>query len=94
METPQKEAVTYPEVGGYTVVARALSELHRAERPQGYRRQQIHVWWLRRDRNGFPEKHQVELNGRVREIFKVSEVVTWFEGYKLSRGKKHQDHQR
>lgn len=77
-----------PEFGGYTVVARALSEAYREWRPSGFRRQQVHMWWVRRLRNGFPEKHELVLNGRVKHLFRLSEVFSWFEGYIPSTGGK------
>lgn len=72
--------------GGYTVVARALSDAYKQWRPDGFRRQQIHVWWVRRDRNGFPDKQSVVVNGKRKELFDVSEVLSWFAGYTPSTG--------
>lgn len=75
-----------PEFGGYSVVARVMSEVYREWRPDGYRRQQVHMWWVRRNRNGFPEKHEVNLKGRSRMLLSVPEVLDWFEGYVPSTG--------
>jgi hypothetical protein len=44
------------------------------------------MWWVRRTRNGFPEKHKIVLNGRKRELLKLSEVLDWYEGYVPSTG--------
>lgn len=81
--TPSSEM---PEFGGYTVVARVMSDVYREWRPVGYRRQQVHVWWVRRERNGFPEKHEVTVGGQKKMLFRVSEVLSWFEGYVPSTG--------
>lgn len=75
-----------PRYGGYTVVARVMSDVYSEWRPDGYRRQQVHMWWVRRERNGFPEKHQVSVNGKLRDLLDVREVIDWFEGYVPSRG--------
>lgn len=80
------DVVSETQYGGYTKVAQILSDLHREWRPDGFRRQQIHVWWVRRDRNGFPEKHPVVVNGKTKNLFKLSEVTTWFAGYTPSTG--------
>lgn len=75
-----------PEYGGYTVVARVMSDVYREWRPEGYRRQQVHMWWVRRDRNGFPEKHRVSRNGKQKDLLNIREVINWFEGYIPSTG--------
>lgn len=75
-----------PKYGGYTVVARVMSDVYREWRPEGYRRQQVHMWWVRRDRNGFPEKQRVSLNGKPKDLLNVREVIDWFEGYIPSTG--------
>lgn len=83
-----------PEYGGYTVVARALSNAHHDWRPEGFRRQQIHVWWVRRGGNGFPDKHRVTVGSREKDLFKVEEVLTWFTGYTPSTGGRRGSHGR
>lgn len=75
-----------PEFGGYTVVARVMSDVYREWKPEGYRRQQVHMWWVRRDRNGFPEKHEVVVNGRKRNLLSTREVLAWFQDYVPSTG--------
>ncbi len=78
-----------PEFGGYTVVARALAVAYPEPSKKGlkaFTRQQVHVWWLRRDRNGFPGKYPKIVNGSKKELFRVSEVVAWYSGYVPSAG--------
>jgi hypothetical protein len=85
--TDPKPATT-PEFGGYTVVARALAAAYPnpGKGLKAFTRQQVHVWWCRRARNGFPGKYPVTLNGSRRELFRVSEVVDWWVGYIPSTG--------
>jgi hypothetical protein len=86
-DTPQP--ATTPEFGGYTVVARALTAAFPNTQERGlkaFTRQQVHVWWLRRDRNGFPGKYPKVVNGVKKELFRVSEVVNWYGGYVPSTG--------
>lgn len=86
-ETPQPAVA--PEYGGYTVVAKALTAAFPNPQEKGlkaFTRQQAHVWWLRRDRNGFPGKYPRVVNGVKKELFRVSEVVTWYNGYVPSTG--------
>lgn len=88
MTDPQQPATT-PEFGGYTAVARALTVAYPDPSAKGlkrFTRQQVHVWWCRRDRNGFPGKYPRVVNGTKKELFRVSEVVSWFEGYVPSTG--------
>ena len=78
-----------PEFGGYTVVAKALAAAYPNPSERGlkaFTRQQVHVWWLRRTRNGFPGKYPVTVRGTKRELFRVSEVVSWYDGYVPSAG--------
>lgn len=73
-----------PEFGGYTDAARALAVVYPDPSKRGlkaFTRQQVHVWWLRRDRNGFPGKYPMTVRGTKRELFRISEVVSWYEGY-------------
>lgn len=86
-DTPQP--ATPQEFGGYTVVARALTDAFPNPQERGlkaFTRQQVHVWWLRRDRNGFPGKYPKVVNGSKKELFRVSEVVNWYVGYEPSTG--------
>ena len=89
MTDPQKPATT-PEFGGYTVVARALAATYPDPSSKGlkaFTRQQVHVWWCRRARNGFPGKYPVTApSGARKELFRVSEVVNWWAGYVPSTG--------
>jgi hypothetical protein len=77
------------EYGGFTDVARALALAFpdlSGRNLKAFTRQQVHVWWGRRERNGFPGKHTVVVRGARRELFKLSEVVDWFAGYEPSTG--------
>lgn len=72
--------------GGYTVVARKLAEVY-PDADRNFTRQQIHVWWNRRERNGFPDQLLVKVaNGKVKKLFRVSDVVAWFATYTPSVG--------
>lgn len=89
MTDAQKPATT-PEFGGYTVVARALAATYTNPEEKGlkaFTRQQVHVWWCRRARNGFPGKYPVTAaSGTRKELFRVSEVLDWWVGYIPSTG--------
>lgn len=81
--------IVTPEFGGYTDVAKALAAAYPNPSERGlkaFTRQQVHVWWLRRTRNGFPGKYPVTVCGTKRELFRVSEVVSWYEGYVPNAG--------
>lgn len=87
--TTVEPPATLPEFGGYTVVAKALAVAYPNPSERGlkaFTRQQVHVWWLRRTRNGFPGKYPVTVRGTKRELFRVSEVVSWYEGYVPNAG--------
>jgi hypothetical protein len=47
----------------------------------------VYAWWVRRDRNGFPEgvKLGVE-HGTNRRQFNVAEVADWYARYRPSVG--------
>jgi len=72
MSTPNE-----PTYGGWTVVGRALSTPEHE-----ITRQQIYAWWRKRDKNGFPDK--IELNGRT--VFDLAATTRWFESYVPNRG--------
>lgn len=79
-----------PEYAGYSEMARILTAANPDRpRPSGgdYTRQQIHTWYMRRNRNGFPERHvQQTISGRDIEVFKVDEVLHWFSNYRGQNG--------
>jgi hypothetical protein len=58
--------------GGYTDVARVLSTPQVAVSRQG-----VYSWWLRRDGNGFPDRHLVHGTW----LFDIDEVLSWHETY-------------
>ena len=58
--------------GGFSDVARELST------PQvSVSRQGVYAWWLRREGNGFPDRHDV--NGTL--LFDIDAVKKWHETY-------------
>jgi len=75
---------------GYSEMARILTNANpERPRPSGgaYTRQQIHTWYMRRNRNGFPERHTfTTTSGREMEGFKVAEVLEWFDTYRGQKG--------
>lgn len=72
------------EYGGLTDVARALND---DDWRRGISRQNVYMWWRRRETNGFPDRHQVPARyGRERGVFKISEVRDWYETYVPSPG--------
>lgn len=72
------------EYGGLTEVARVLNG--DGDR-RDISRQNVYMWWRRRETNGFPERHRVPARyGRERGVFKISEVLAWYETYVPSPG--------
>ena len=71
---------------GYTVLARELE--HRfPERTLRVTRQQVHMWSTRRDQNNFPQQYRVAtLSGKIKNLYKIEEVVDWYRTYVPSRG--------
>jgi hypothetical protein len=67
--------------GGWQEVADALAEVTR--RPIS--RQQIHTWYVRRARNGFPTPHhsrKLRGHGNYQMLFfDIDEVITWYWTY-------------
>lgn len=84
-----------PVYAGYTTLAQLItSAFPNRPRPNGqpYTRQQVHVWYNRRERNGFPEKHEITTtSGQVKHLFNVKEVLNWFENYTPSSGVKYRE---
>ena len=66
---------------GFSELARILGTLEAISRPQGYRRQHIHMWWHRRRTTGFPEKRSVVIEGKTKDLFDVTEVIEWKKSY-------------
>ena len=65
-------------MGGFTTVANELTETMGKQ----VTRQGVYMWWSRRDRNQFPDRHPVTTQrGGTRFLFDVDEVVTWFGWY-------------
>lgn len=65
-------------MGGLTVVARELTET----RGKLVTRQGVYMWWKRRDKNGFPDKHTViTRSGGTRQQLDVDEVIAWYDDY-------------
>lgn len=84
----------YPKYAGHSELARILAELEQEERPQGYRRQQIHMWWHRRSVNKFPEKEHVLYDGKWQDLFDVESVITWKKNYTPSTGGRRKNAQK
>jgi hypothetical protein len=50
-------------------------------------RQQVHAWYMRRARNGFPEPvRRAQWGGGYRPLWDLSEVTAWRRDYEPSRG--------
>ena len=49
----------------------------------GVDRRQIHSWWVRRERNGFPEHDHEELRrgSTPSKVWKLADVRRWRQGY-------------
>lgn len=70
--------------GGYTVVARALIDRY-PDASVTFTRQLVHMWWLRRDRNELPPKYSVVVrSGKVKQLFRTSEIVNWYDNYRTN----------
>lgn len=65
-------------LAGFQGVAEALST---EARPVS--RQQVYVWWVRRARNGFPDRAN---EGVGRPRFDLDAVRDWYAGYVPDRG--------
>lgn len=68
-----------PEFGGYSDIARLLT----VRGPRTVSRQGVYEWYMRRDRNGFPEEAAYTGNGR--KLFRISEILAWYGNYMPSR---------
>jgi hypothetical protein len=65
-------------MGGQTAVARELTEV----RGKLVTRQGVNMWWTRRDKNDFPERHPVTTQrGTTRLLFDIDEVIAWYTTY-------------
>lgn len=74
-------------LGGSSAVANELSK----QTGKDISRQQIHTWWKRRERNGFPEGSigtHVTATGKSLQSrqFDIDEVINWFRSYTPNRG--------
>jgi hypothetical protein len=70
-DTPDQQD-TRP-TGGYTDAARFLTE----NRGRPVSKQQVWVWWSRRERNGFPEGWERTTRGGGVRRFYLDEVLAW-----------------
>lgn len=66
-------------VGGFTTVANELTAI----KGKTVTRQGVYMWWRRRDRNQFPERHPIPSlsSDRVRMLFDIDEVTEWYQWY-------------
>ena len=66
-------------MGGFTVVANELT----TTRGKLVTRQGVYMWWRRRDRNMFPDRHPVTTkSGGSRFLFDIDEVIAWYDWYR------------
>lgn len=63
------------EEGGYSFIATALT----AKFGHPVSRQQVYMWRQRRDVNGFPAEHAVQVDGKNVSGFYLDEVQTWYD---------------
>jgi hypothetical protein len=63
------------QLGGFQEAADLISTLSH----QQYSRQGVHQLWKRRDRNGFPERKIITINGYPKRYFDLAEVKEWWE---------------
>lgn len=71
----QLEPPPPPPYGGYTEVARRLSDAG----PRAVSRQGIYSWWRRRLKSGFPDYHHLDSDGFKQ--WDVGEVFDWYDRY-------------
>lgn len=79
--------MTEQRLGGFSDIARdlGLSYPTNADNDKRYpARQVVYMWWIRRDRNGFPNVVRTGDNGR--KLFDLDAVRTWYAGYVPSSG--------
>lgn len=64
--------------GGFTDVAKML----------GVTRQQVYIWWKRRNRNSFPDRYDVLVpsKGKSAKMFVMTEVASWHSTYVPAQG--------
>ncbi len=65
--------MTVQRLGGFSEAARALTVMTGKSRS----RQGVYKTWLRRGVNGFPEQHEYEINGKIKNFFDIAEVLAW-----------------
>jgi len=61
--------------GSYSFIAAELTA--RFKHPVS--RQQVYMWRGRRDVNGFPDEHAVQVDGKEVSGFYLDEVVAWYD---------------
>ena len=65
-------------MGGLTAVAQDLTSV----KGKLVTRQGVYMWWKRRERNSFPERHPVTTQaGNTRLLFDLDEVAAWYDTY-------------
>jgi hypothetical protein len=63
---------------GFAGVADYLNKMFDAQ----ISRQLVYNWYARRTSTHFPEKREVESNGRPLRLFNVTEVSDWYEAHR------------
>lgn len=79
--------------GGFQKVADSLTEVFK----KPCNRQQVHTWYERRHRNGFPDYDHLADEGENHRphgmMFDIHKVLTWYANYIPDRGgRKQEDH--
>lgn len=64
---------------GFAGVADHLNQTYQAK----ITRQLVYNWYARRSSTNFPEKRDVESNGRPLMLFNLDEVCAWYEANRL-----------
>lgn len=67
--------MTEREEGGYSYIASALTR--KFDHPIS--RQQVYMWRERRGNNGFPDEHEIQVDGKKVSGFYLDEVQAWYD---------------
>lgn len=70
---PAEHVSTY---GGFAEIARRINALH-PERPVPISRQLVAKWYECREVNGMPDRHPVQVGGKIKTLFHLDSVVRW-----------------
>lgn len=82
---PAEPVVDDGSYGGFTAIARELSNMH-PERTRPFSRQLVHRWYLNREYNDFPEAQPVlAKSGKIKLWFRLDAVYEWHQSYRRYR---------